>query len=101
MVCDSLIDESAGTLGYVINRRMVGLREAGTFRMSNDVASKVGRDESIYGYMASALLNDAGVVPVAAPVPVASVLTQRDCPPVHSLGPGGLPPGGQRGPSNR
>jgi HK97 family phage prohead protease len=66
VVCDSLIDESAGTLGYVINRRMVGLREAGTFRMSNDVASKVGRDESIYGYMASALLNDAGVVPISA-----------------------------------
>jgi hypothetical protein len=29
------------------------------------VASKIGRDESIYGYMASALLNDAGVVPIA------------------------------------
>ena len=65
VVCDSLIDESAGTKGYVIDRRMVGLREAGTFGMSSDVASKLGRDQVIYGYMASVLLNDAGVIPIA------------------------------------
>ena len=65
VVCDSLIDESAGTKGYVIDRRMVGLREAGTFGMSADVPSKVGRDQVLYGYMASALLNDAGVIPIA------------------------------------
>ena len=65
VVCDSNIDESAGTLGYAIDRRMVGLREAGTYQMSADAPSKLGRDVAIWGYMASALLNDAGVVPIA------------------------------------
>ena len=64
VVCDSNIDESAGTLGYAIDRRMVGLREAGTYQMSADAPSKLGRDVAIWGYMASALLNDAGVVPI-------------------------------------
>ena len=64
VVCDSNIDESGGTLGYAIDRRMVGLREAGTYQMSADAPSKLGRDVAIWGYMASALLNDAGVVPI-------------------------------------
>ena len=47
---------------------MVALREAGTDPLSADAPSQLGRDVAIWGYMASALLNDAGVVPIEAGV---------------------------------